>query len=367
MRGQWIGRTTGDIEGLIIINIDNYGNQYIGEVYVFPDNQEEPPSAGFFKTKDKSSRMDFKAVITSIDPRTGTPGMWEVIKKYYPSITNYSKEADVIVHFNKNKLHLKAKTDIGIKIESEIIRKQFTTDSDVEGDTKSWEEYKSFVSSLLGQKNLFRGQRERWKLRTAFHRRRRYCLTRFRAEDIHQLRRQLSARTPHLFNLNNPDEFGAFLNLAQNHGYPTPLLDWTRSPYVAAFFAFKEVPKNAKEKDFVRIYFFNEKKWRTDWRQVYRIDSAALHLSVLETLAIGNERLIPQQSVTTVTNIDDIELYIRSKEIESGSNYLTAINLPVSERNIVMEELFFMGITAASMFPGLDGACEELREKMFDE
>jgi len=117
----------------------------------------------------------------------------------------------------------------------------------------------------------------------------------------------------------------------------------------------------------VRIYFFNEKKWRTDWRQVYRIDSAALHLSVLETLAIGNERLIPQQSVTTVTNIDDIELYIRSKEIESGSNYLTAINLPVSERNIVMEELFFMGITAASMFPGLDGACEELREKMFDE
>ena len=32
-----------------------------------------------------------------------------------------------------------------------------------------------------------------------------------------------------------------------------------------------------------------------------------------------------------------------------------------------MEELSFMGITAGSMFPGLDGACEELREKMFDK
>jgi hypothetical protein len=32
-----------------------------------------------------------------------------------------------------------------------------------------------------------------------------------------------------------------------------------------------------------------------------------------------------------------------------------------------MQELSFMGITAGSLFPGLDGACEGLREKMFDE
>jgi hypothetical protein len=90
-------------------------------------------------------------------------------------------------------------------------------------------------------------------------------------------------------------------------------------------------------------------------------------LSVIEFLAIDNERLIPQQAVTTMTNIDDIEIYILSKENVKKYKYLWAIDIPVAERNYVMRELSFMGITAGSLFPGLDGACEDLREKMFDE
>jgi len=41
------------------------------------------------------------------------------------------------------------------------------------------------------------------------------------------------------------------------------------------------------------------------------------------------------------------------------------IDLPVKERTLVMNELGYMGITAGSLFPGLDGACEELRERFF--
>ena len=42
------------------------------------------------------------------------------------------------------------------------------------------------------------------------------------------------------------------------------------------------------------------------------------------------------------------------------------IDLPLSERPHVMRELSVMGITAGTLFPGLDGACEELKERNFD-
>lgn len=89
------------------------------------------------------------------------------------------------------------------------------------------------------------------------------------------------------------------------------------------------------------------------------------HLSIGEFLAIENERMIPQQAASTVTNIDDIESYIKSKET-NGKTYLWAIDLPVSERRTVVHELSYMGITAGSLFPGLDGACEELKERNFE-
>jgi hypothetical protein len=85
----------------------------------------------------------------------------------------------------------------------------------------------------------------------------------------------------------------------------------------------------------------------------------------MEFIAIDNERLTPQQSISSVTNVDDIETYIRSKE-SPEHQFLRAVDLPVGQRPEIMKELSVMGITAGSLFPGLDGACEELRERFFD-
>jgi len=166
-----------------------------------------------------------------------------------------------------------------------------------------------------------------------------------------------------------PEEFGAFFNLVQHHGYPTPLLDWTYSPYVAAFFAYRRISNeeaakadpNAK----VRILVFDQEQWKKDWRQILFLVFPGLHFSIGEFMAIENERMIPQQAASTVTNIDDIESYIRSKETDT-KKYLWAIDLPVRERRNVVRDLRYMGITAGSLFPGLDGACEELTERNFE-
>jgi hypothetical protein len=69
--------------------------------------------------------------------------------------------------------------------------------------------------------------------------------------------------------------------------------------------------------------------------------------------------------VSMVTNIDDLEQSIAIRERESGKSYLSAIDLPASERRTVMRELDMMGINAGSLFPELDGACDQLRERFF--
>jgi len=76
--------------------------------------------------------------------------------------------------------------------------------------------------------------------------------------------------------------------------------------------------------------------------------------------------MIPQQAASTITNIDSIEEYIQSLETISKKTYLSAIDLPIHERRQAVRELSYMGITAGSLFPGLDGACEELKERNFE-
>jgi len=45
--------------------------------------------------------------------------------------------------------------------------------------------------------------------------------------------------------------------LRQN-GFPSPLLDWTASPYIAAYFAFRNLRRGTKRPEYVAIYAYEE-------------------------------------------------------------------------------------------------------------
>jgi hypothetical protein len=66
---------------------------------------------------------------------------------------------------------------------------------------------------------------------------------------------------------------------------------------------------------------------------------------------IDELRALPQQSISGITNIDDLEQYIAQMEARTIKSYLRAIDIPARERRTVMQELASMGITAGSLFP----------------
>jgi len=370
MKGQWIGTYSGATTGMIIVNVDELKTNFQGVAYLNESNKCVPSTAVFFHTQDKNPNFRVRSSqITPIDPISGFLDSWENVKKHYADDAYVSSFADITGHCTGNLLSLSWTSDRGVSGTCNLPRSAADQPSELTPLDRDWESYKRDVSIYEGYDYLFRGQNESWRLRTSFHRAGRTDLLKFINDDIQTLHRNLSARTKHVFNLDKAHENGAFFNLVQHHGYPTPLLDWTYSPYVAAFFAFRGISKekaaNALPSAKVRIYVFNQAQWKNDWNQLINITCPGPHLSVSEFIAIENERMIPQQAISTITNIDDIESYIKQKEAGTKT-YLSAIDLPVRERDKVVQELRYMGITAGSMFPGLDGACEELKERNFE-
>jgi hypothetical protein len=369
MNGQWIGSYEGTNSGIMVLNIDDRGDHYEGIAYLFDSIKNLTGLSAFFKTINKDNNFKIQTgFILPIDPRTGFLNEWKNCKDLYPGIV-IPEKADVEGDLNGDTLSLKWSTEIQTNGFCKLLRSQADKPSEYGPINKDWAGFKQYVSSLEGRRLLFRGQNEPWRLRTSFHRTGRADLARFIREDIPALYRNLSARTRHVFNLDIPNENGAFYNLLQHHGYPTPLLDWTCSPYIAAFFAYnginKSAEKIAKDDEKVRVLVFEYEQWKSDFNQILNLSCTSLHLSTCELIAIENERMVPQQSVSMFTNIDDIESYIRTKETNE-KKYLSVIDLPVKERTKVIRELSFMGITSGSLFPGLDGTCQELKERYFN-
>ncbi len=144
-----------------------------------------------------------------------------------------------------------------------------------------WESFEAKISSIfenLENKReetpihvsspLFRGHsKASWSLKTTLER---YSTKQYSITDYYHILRSiepaLSSFTSKQWNFDpylKVDEgyYGApprydFMVYLRHHGFPSPLLDWSRYPYVAAFFAFQPRPENEDEN--VAIYSYVE-------------------------------------------------------------------------------------------------------------
>jgi hypothetical protein len=112
---------------------------------------------------------------------------------------------------------------------------------------------------------------------------------------------------------------------------------------------------------------FDALGWKSDYPQLNSVVNVRPHFSLLEPFALENPRALPQQALSAVTTVDDLEGYLDQCGKAQGKTYLKAFDLPYSARTTILRELRLMGITAASLFPGLDGTCEAMRHQMFED
>jgi hypothetical protein len=234
--------------------------------------------------------------------------------------------------------------------------------SKVHHEQMRWHEFKEYA---LGQNDglVYRGQPRHWRLQTSYHRTGYADIISYLDDTVPELEKYINSVSKHEFNSKDDRDLGALLNLAQHHGYPTPLLDWTRSPYVAAFFAFEDKSR-IKTGGSVSVFSFNAHRWARMVGNVAQLRVPNVVIRTVDLPVFGNSRALPQQSMTMFSNINDIEAVIADNERSKG-DFLKAIAIPAQDRDAAMRDLALMGITWGSMFPDLDGICKQLAVRHF--
>jgi len=232
---------------------------------------------------------------------------------------------------------------------------------------ESWDEYLSIISDSPYQNWAFRGQRD--ASLPLFSAVSRYFISfhvdpRAWRDQEERILRIFKRKAIHFLD-DVPDRSDDFewLALMQDHGAPTRLLDFTWSPYVAAFFALH----NATEEGV--IWACNpveiEKKMHVDldkpgdFRKAFLSEVGAF-VWLGEPHAM-NRRLIAQSGTFLVPGILDKSVEEILKEYPNPKDTLIKFILPVEKiREKGMRELYRMNVTQATLFPDLDGLARSL-------
>jgi hypothetical protein len=248
----------------------------------------------------------------------------------------------------------------------------------------SWAEFEGYIreipSHMFGTEDLFRGQPNAdWPLNTTLER---YLGRRISVLDYYQrismTKAEIETHTGDRWDLMTVPAYKAWLQkqdilpfddfpgyeymiFLRHHGFPSPLLDWTHSPYIAAFFAFHNPAVQSQR---VSIYHYQERPLGE--KGSYR-DSA--RIGVLGPHATSHVRHFRQQSRYTICTIwvrgeldpwyfAEHDLVFREGELDQ--DVLVKLTLPASERDSILHYLDRYNLNAFSLF----GSDESLMQTM---
>lgn len=246
----------------------------------------------------------------------------------------------------------------------------------------SWREFSNYIQQF-SEKWAFRGQANAiWVLNNAIER------TEFiqhdggiEAQFVAEFQR--GARN-YLSKDQTPEHLIEWLALMQHHGAPTRLLDLTRSPFIAAYFAFEFAPMI--EDHYIAVWCVNIEHLKD---RALEVLSQTFGEALKETQNLINEKLFEvlfrQNDKSLVFPVEPFRMNRRyslqqSVFVSTGTsqepfmqqlNFLeddmpkavVKLEIPSIDKKAAMRELLKMNLHRASLFPDLDGYALSLKSR----
>jgi hypothetical protein len=215
----------------------------------------------------------------------------------------------------------------------------------------------------MGADFMFRGHRESdWELVPSIDRWPRNCIeTAYdlkgmpRDEFERKIFREFEKRAPAFINPVPTSEWH-LMALAQHHGLPTRLLDWTSNPLAALFFAVEG--STDSDSAVWRYAYIRENEIGSPLRAESPFDVSTI--TVYEPPHF-HPRIAVQASQLTVHPHD----FREKGDEDPWSGHMRKIIIPQESRLVLREELQIAGIHRASLFPDLDNAAIHIKGRSF--
>ncbi len=147
--------------------------------------------------------------------------------------------------------------------------------------------------------------------------------------------------------------------LGQHFGLATPLLDWTRAPFAALYFAFEDA--SLEENGTRAIYALDENAVEAQGRRIDNGPSIEVGrvpiVEIVDPMSDENQRLVSQGGCFTRAPIGTaLEQWVSRAFEGSSEARLIRIEVPDSDRLSCLQALNRMNINHLSLFPDLSGA-----------
>ena len=247
---------------------------------------------------------------------------------------------------------------------------------EIGGILREYEERCRKLPSLRFSPPLFRGQGKAcWKLKTTLERYGEHpCTMREYWRLIRGIKSHVESTTERRWETgeypeSEPEPHGPpvgyeFMVYTRHHGFPSPLLDWSASPYVAAFFALRSAPSLEGVADLdgeAAIYCYQEY-----WEGAKSWGSLDPHIIGLGPTITTTPRHFRQQSWYTICRVlrDGHYAYANHEEVfqqgDSAQDVLTKYRIPLSQWRQFRDRLSLMNINAYTLFGNEEGLMETL-------